>query len=70
MLSGKSGRQAAGRGYGIFWLGLLIETVNSVHAALLGSPLEGPRFGIRTVLITGCTIFSIALLMNIRHRTW
>ena len=70
MFSGMSGRQAAGWGYGIFWLGLLIETVNTVHAALLGSPLESPLFWIGTALMAGCTIYGIALLMSIRHRTW
>ena len=65
-----NGRQAAGWGYGIFWLGLLIETVNTIVSALSGSPLESPAFWIGTALTVFCTAYGITLLASIRHRPW
>ena len=65
-----NGRQAAGWGYGIFWMGLLIETVNTIHSALSGALLDSAAFWIGTALTVGCTVYGILLLTSIRHRPW
>ena len=65
-----TGRQAAGWGYGIFWLGLLIETVNTFHAGVTGATLDSPVFWAGQILTVGCTLYGIILLMSIRRRPW
>ena len=70
MFSKMSGRQLAGWGYGTFWAGLLFETINAVHSALLTAPLVNPLFWVGQVVTLACVVGGVSMLMGIRHRPW
>ena len=70
MFSRMTGRQLAGWGYGIFWIGLLSETINAVVSALTVSVLASPAFWIGNVLTVICVVSGVSMLMGIRHRPW
>ena len=65
-----TGRQLAGWGYGVFWFGLLFETVNTIVSALSSNALATPMFWVGQVVTLGSVVLSISMLMGIRHRPW
>ena len=70
MFAKMSGRQLAGWGYGTFWAGLLLETINAVHSALLTEPLVNPLFWVGQVVTLLCVVGGISMLMGISRRPW
>ncbi len=70
MFGNMSGRQLAGWGYGVFWMGLLFETINTFHSAVSTAPLASPIFWIGSAVSAFCLLGGIGMLMGIRHRPW
>ncbi len=65
-----NGRQLAGWGYGVFWCGLLIETVDCFLSALSTAPLGSPVFWVGQVVTSSCLAVAVRMLMMIKTRPW
>ena len=70
MFAHMSGRQLAGWGYGIFWLGLLVELVNAIVSALNPHADTSPVYWIGLAISLSLAGFGIRMLTQIRHRPW
>ena len=70
MLSRLNGRQLAGWGYGIFWTGLLFETINAIISAHSTFAFSSPVFWVGQIFTFGCVGLGITMLSQIRHRPW
>ncbi len=70
MFARMTGRQLAGWGYGIFWFGLLFETINTVVSAMSVASLSSSIFWIGQAVTLSTVIVSISMMMGIRHRPW
>ena len=70
MFKNLNGRQLAGWGYGIFWFGLLFETVATIISAHSTAAFNHPTFWIGQVMTFTFVGLGIAMLSQIRHRPW
>ena len=65
-----NGRQLAGWGYGVFWSGLLIETVDCFLSAQSTAPLGSPVFWIGQFVTLSCLAIALRMLLMIPTRPW
>ena len=70
MFKSFNGRQLAGWGYGIFWFGLLVETVDTIISAHSSAAFTHPLFWVGQVMTFGLVGLGIAMLSQIQHRPW
>ena len=69
MFDNMNGKQLAGWGYGIFWMGLLVEFINTLISAL-NPHAANSVYWVGLALSLGLAGMGIRMLLLIRHRPW
>ncbi len=70
MFGKMSGRQLAGWGYGLFWMGLLVETINAFVSAHSTYAAATVSYWVGIALAGTFVVFGLGMLSMIRHRPW
>ncbi len=70
MFGRMSGRQLAGWGYGLFWMGLLAELVNAFISAHAVYAAATASYWIGIAVAGALVVSGLGMLTRIRHRPW
>ncbi len=70
MLGRMNGRQLAGWGYGLFWMGLLVEVINAFVGAQASFAPATASYWIGVAAAGLLVATGIGMLTMIRHRPW
>ena len=70
MLGRMNGRQLAGWGYGLFWMGLLAEVINAFVSAQASYAPATPAYWVGIAVAGTLVVSGISMLTMIRHRPW